>query len=167
MPISIIDVVQFAYPGQFEAGNISFVADDTVTGGISIQTWNVSGVQEPTVASLVTLFPQYEAQYNNKIALAPSLHYLRQFIDKTAQLQGNNLQYYDGNSCASYYNSTNQQYANEAKTFIAWRDSVFAYAINIVTQVNAGTMTPPAMQQFLAGIPEIVWPVVAITPVGQ
>jgi hypothetical protein len=166
MPISIVDVINFEYPGQFAAGNVSFVYDNTVPGGINIESWNISGVQQPTIASLVALFPQYQTQYNNEQALAQLTALIRPLLDSTAQLQGNNLQYYDAMSCISYYNSTNQQYANEAKTFIAWRDSIYTYAINIITQVNAGKMTVPTSTQFIAGIAPIVWPVVAITPGG-
>lgn len=154
MPISIIEVVQFKYPNQFESGNVAFFVDETIEGGINISYWNVAGVTEPTVAELVALFPTYEAQYANSVVLAQCSMQIMALLDETAKLK----QYANALSCASYANSTNTSWAAEAKAFITWRDAVFLYLINIENEVTAGTIPCPTVAAVIAGIPALTWP---------
>lgn len=67
-------------------------------------------------------------------------------------------QYSSGISCASYVDSTNPQWAEEAQTFIVWRDSVFAYGYHYLEQVQRGEITNPSIESFISGIPGMVWP---------
>ena len=60
-------------------------------------------------------------------------------------------------SCASYANSTNETWAAEASAFIAWRDSMWDYAIAIQEQAQQGGEVP-TREQFVSGFPSIVWP---------
>ncbi len=66
--------------------------------------------------------------------------------------------YGNGISCASYKDSTNVQWASEATTFIAWRDSVWGYAFTELAKVQAGTRTQPTVDDFITELPAIVWP---------
>ena len=154
MPISIVEVVEYKYPNQFEAGNVAFFVDETIEGGINIQKWSVPGVEQPAVADLVALFPTYEAQYANSVVLAQCSMQIMALLDKTAKLK----QYANALSCASYASSTNTRWAAEAKAFIDWRDAVFLYLINIENEVTAGTIPCPTVAAVIAGIPALTWP---------
>lgn len=154
MSISIVDIVQYVYPGQFESGNVAFSANPNAPGGIAISVWNVQGVPEPSVESLVALFPQYETQYENTTVMNECQVLVAQKLDAVAQ----GKQYSTAVACASYVTSSNPQWAAEAAAFVHWRDDVFVYAINIMTQVQQGTMPCPTVQEFMDGLPVIVWP---------
>jgi hypothetical protein len=154
MPISIVDVVQYVYPGQFEAGNVVFYADNQFPGGIGIQVWNVNGIPEPSIQSLVDLFPSYQQQYDNTQIFNACTKLVADKLDSVAQEK----QYSTAVACASYATSSNAQWASEAQVFIHWRDSVFEYAINIQTKVQQGQMPCPTIQEFMSGLPIIVWP---------
>ncbi len=79
---------------------------------------------------------------------------LQMAIDRKAEER----QYAGGVACASYCNSTNAQWAEEAQTFIAWRDSVFAYGYHYLEQVQSGEIPNPSIESFLSGMPGMVWP---------
>jgi hypothetical protein len=67
-------------------------------------------------------------------------------------------QFDDGVTLAGYYNSTNATWSAQAKTFVAWRDAVWAYVIAQQAAVQAGTVIQPTIAQLIAGITPIVWP---------
>lgn len=58
--MNIVDICKLKYPGEVEAGNITFgkPADE-----ILIQYWNVDGVEQPTEAALLADIPTYESTY--------------------------------------------------------------------------------------------------------
>lgn len=67
-------------------------------------------------------------------------------------------QFHDGVTLASYTASTNQQWAQEAQAFVAWRDAVWAYAYAEFDKVMAGERSQPTVSDFLNELPVIVWP---------
>lgn len=75
-------------------------------------------------------------------------------IDSTAVARG----YTDGVACASYSTSTIPAWATEAASFVAWRDSVWVYALSLLAEVKAGQREAPSMSDFIAGIPAMTWP---------
>lgn len=75
-------------------------------------------------------------------------------VDATA-IVGN---YDSGTSLASYVASTNPAWAAEAAAFVAWRDSVWAYAYAELDKVLAGQREQPDVEAFIAELPEIEWP---------
>lgn len=79
---------------------------------------------------------------------------MQQRIDATAQEKG----YNDGFACASYFNSSNAQWAAESQAFVPWRDSAFAYGYDYLAKVQSGEITTPSIEDFLSGVPVIVWP---------
>lgn len=81
-------------------------------------------------------------------------HALIPLIDKKASEK----QYLNAVSCASYVTSSNDTWADEASAFIVWRDNVYEYAFDYFKQVQEGAIRNPSMQDFLAGIPSLVWP---------
>jgi hypothetical protein len=67
--------------------------------------------------------------------------------------------YADGVSLASYASSTNETWAAEATTFIAWRDSVWAYAYGELAKVQSGRRAQPTVTVIVGELPEMVWPI--------
>jgi hypothetical protein len=76
-------------------------------------------------------------------------------VDRTAQAR----LYDSGNSLASYANSTNPRWAAEAQAFIAWRDSVWAFAYDELARVEAGERPQPTVEQIVSELAPIRWPV--------
>ena len=59
---------------------------------------------------------------------------------------------------SSYTTSGNAQWKAEDDAFIAWRDSVFAYAYQTLADVQAELIPLPSLEDFMAGIPTLTWP---------
>jgi hypothetical protein len=79
-------------------------------------------------------------------------------VDQVAQVR----RYDSGNSLASYANSTNPSWAAEAQAFIAWRDSVWAFAYDELARVEAGQRPQPTVEQIVSELTPIRWPVTAL-----
>lgn len=75
-------------------------------------------------------------------------------IDATAQER----QYDSGLSIATYAISAVERWAQEAAAFIAWRDSVWIYALAELDNVRAGERDQPSIDEFIAELPPLVWP---------
>jgi hypothetical protein len=58
----------------------------------------------------------------------------------------------------SYTTSKNPQWKAEADAFIEWRDDLFAYAYQILADVQEGKIEIPNEQEFLDNAPQLVWP---------
>lgn len=80
---------------------------------------------------------------------------IQAMVDRTAQ----DRLYDSGNSLASYANSTNPRWAAEAQAFIAWRDSVWAFAYDELARVEAGQSPQPTVEQIISELAPIRWPV--------
>lgn len=65
--------------------------------------------------------------------------------------------YESEDSIVGYISSANQQWQNEAQQFIAWRDSVWEYAINIQQEVEAQNIPAPTLDDFKNGLPALNW----------
>ena len=57
-----------------------------------------------------------------------------------------------------YTSSTNNRWKDEAAVFIQWRDKMFAYCYQVLSDVAAGKRIVPTVQELLNELPEIVWP---------
>lgn len=79
---------------------------------------------------------------------------IQKHIDATARARG----YQDGFAMAGYSSSTVQAWADEANTFIAWRDAVWVYAYAQLSAVENGQRSPPAtVEEFISELPVIDW----------
>lgn len=58
----------------------------------------------------------------------------------------------------SYAESSIPQYKNEALAVIAWRDSVWATAYQIQSDVLSGNRSVPSEQELISELPTIEWP---------
>ncbi len=148
--MNIVDVCIIQYPGQVEAGNITFRQPDD---DILIDTWNVDGVSQPTEQELLDLIPSLEAAYQLNQLKITSKSLIQNLLDTTAQAKT----YNDALHCVSYGLSTNVTWNAEAVAFIAWRDAVYESALTILTGVENGDPVPTE-SQFLAELPAMVWP---------
>lgn len=57
----------------------------------------------------------------------------------------------------SYYYSQVPRWAQDARDWIAHKDAVMEYALALINAVQSGQREPPTMQEFCAGLPQIVW----------
>lgn len=65
---------------------------------------------------------------------------------------------YDGAvACCSYYNSTNDQFREEAQKFSVWRDSVWGTCYEMIAQYKAQQITRPTLDDVLAKLPTLEW----------
>jgi hypothetical protein len=93
------------------------------------------------------LIPLTMSQYQSEAQVAA-----QNLLDSTAKSWG-----YDSLiSAASYYNSSNPQFAAESKTLVNWRDALWtaAYAIDAGIVANAQPL-PDSMDAFLALLPPV------------
>lgn len=79
---------------------------------------------------------------------------IQSMIDRTA----NEKNYADGNSLASYVNSTVPEWAAEAQAFVIWRDQIWIYSISELEKVKAGLRAQPNIEDFILELPSIEWP---------
>lgn len=78
---------------------------------------------------------------------------LQNYIDNIAREKN----YENGFTCATYVNSTNEAWKQEAQTFVAWRDACWLYAYNVYNQVENGIIPAPTLESFLSDIPAFNW----------
>lgn len=79
---------------------------------------------------------------------------IQSHVDAAAQSKN----YDSGNSLAGYVASTNPTWAAEAQAFVAWRDAVWIYAYAELDKVTGGQREAPSVEDFIAELPEMVWP---------
>lgn len=149
--MNIVDVCIIQYPGQVEAGNITFRQPEE---DILLDIWNVDGVPRPTEAELEAMIPGLEAIYQLNQLKATSKGLIQNLLDTTAQTKT----YNDALHCVSYGLSTNVTWKAEAEAFIAWRDDVYEAALAILDGVENNNDPVPTEQEFLAELPVIIWP---------
>jgi hypothetical protein len=92
-------------------------------------------------ANLATAVVSYQAAIQNH-------------VDQTAVSK----QFNDGVTLASYANSTIAAWREQALTFVAWRDAVWAYAYGELAKVQGGIRPQPTVEAILAELPAIQWP---------
>lgn len=151
MTLNLAQVCQAKYPGEVEKLNITFQVSDFFA--MRFHTWNVPGIPQPKEEDILAEADQYEQAYNKIIFIQNGDALVQERIDFTAQSR----QYNNGVYCASYAQSTNPTWAAEATAFIAWRDDIFAYALEVYSDIQEGKPIP-TQEEFVAGFPEIVWP---------
>ena len=78
---------------------------------------------------------------------------LQNFLDRKARER----QYNNALSIATYVSSTNPIWKAEADAFVAWRDAVYVYALQILTDVQNGG-SQPSIEEVIAAMPAMVWP---------
>ncbi|TGR71432.1 hypothetical protein EN837_08440 [bacterium M00.F.Ca.ET.194.01.1.1] len=90
----------------------------------------------------------------NPVSITDYENAIQNLVDSTARER----QFRDGVTLASYIGSTKPKWAAEAQAFVAWRDNVWFYAYGELAKVQAGQREQPTVEQFLAEIAPIAWP---------
>lgn len=57
----------------------------------------------------------------------------------------------------AYLSSSVPRWAQDARDWVAHRDAVMAYALEIINEVESGQRKLPTVEEFVAGLPNIVW----------
>ena len=57
----------------------------------------------------------------------------------------------------SYLTSSNVRWKTDAEDWVAHRDDVMEYALQIINDVQSGLREPPTLEEFTEGLPNIVW----------
>lgn len=60
-------------------------------------------------------------------------------------------------SCASYATSNHPKYGPEARAAVAWRDAVWDYCEQLITNVLSGQIPMPTDAELIAGLPKLNW----------
>lgn len=76
------------------------------------------------------------------------------WVDKVAVARG----YESGVLLASYTTSTVSAWAQDAASFIPWRDNVWTFVFQTQANVAAGTAPQPTISQLVASLPASPWP---------
>lgn len=149
--MNIVEILQLMYPGQVEAGNITFYMPETE---ILIQSWNVPGVPQPTEAEVMAQEPVYQWQFDYNNLVSNSTRDAAFLFDSTAQSRGYNSEL----SCISYLTSTIETWSAEATAFFNWRDSMWSYLFAKYDEYNVHGAPLPTVEALMADAPQIVWP---------
>lgn len=88
---------------------------------------------------------------------APSCEEYEAAIEVHLDQVARSRQFRDGLMLASYKESTNSQWAAEAKAFVGWRDQVWTFAFREMKRIEAGEREPPTVSKFLEELPVIDW----------
>ncbi|MFG0161162.1 hypothetical protein ACF0MN_10910 [Legionella pneumophila] len=137
--MDIFNVLRYMHP------NAQFIMDESYE---SI-TWHSQDIPKPTLQEIEAAYPSYQFYLFKKQAGK----IIQDFIDKKAQEKD----YGDGVLCASYKDSTNAQWQQEAQAFIAWRDAVWLYAYSELALIQAGEKPIPTIEEFIQSLPDLNW----------
>jgi hypothetical protein len=152
LEMTIVDVVNMKYPGEYDKGNVSFGRD--FTGPVFITKWDVPSVPKPSSEELEAMIPELKPQFDLAYLLKAGSAMIMAHLEAVAKER----QYQSALHCASYASSTNEQWQQEARAFIKWRDDVWMYAYSELALIQAGDVPVPSVESFMEGLPGISWP---------
>jgi len=146
MTINLVELTRHLYPGEIEAGNITFRQPDD---DILIDRWSVEGIEKPSEESILAQQPKIENQVSCSVLSREINNYISNLLNQDAQ----DKQYDDAISFISYANSNNEKWKNEASTFIAWRDSLYNYAYDQLILMQDNKRAIPSLEDFIKELP--------------
>ncbi|MBN7804921.1 hypothetical protein JZX86_06020 [Agrobacterium rosae] len=79
---------------------------------------------------------------------------IQSHLDATARQR----RYDSIHTAISYRDDANPVFASEAAVLFAWRSAVWTYSTAELDKVMAGERDIPTIEEFVAELPEIVWP---------
>lgn len=74
-------------------------------------------------------------------------------LDTTAQSKG----YDNGFALASYSNSTDEIFKQEAEAFVVWRDKCWRYCYDLLDKYLANEIEEPTVEYVLENMPKVEW----------
>lgn len=89
---------------------------------------------------------------------APTVDDYRVAIQNMIDAAARSRRYDSGTTIATYVNSSNPAWSNEAQAFVVWRDAVWTYAYVELDKVMLGERDQPTVADFLAELPAMEWP---------
>jgi len=114
----------------------------------------VNGVEVPLSAERIAELEARDAAWANRIPEEREYTFaIQQHLDGAAQARG----YDSALSISTYAGSSIAGWADEAAAFIAWRDSVWAYALAELAKVQNQERAVPTVEDFLTELPAINW----------
>ena len=149
--MNILDVINIVYPGQSDLGNVTVGQDGN---NIFITMWKVPNEPQPTTEKLLAMIPSLQNQFDLTYFVTNGTPLIAAYCDSVAQEK----QYDSAVSCASYVSSTIVSWREQALAFVAWRDSVYSYAIAQEQLMQSGKRSIPTFEEFKTELPDIVWP---------
>lgn len=153
MSLTFEEIILTKYPTEIKNGLIK-LKDENDGNGVIIDEWHLEEPQPDLQTVMSWDTPELQLLFTLADTKKKYSEQLQELIDLNAQEKS----YEDGVSCASYINSTNLMWKQEALTFIAWRDDCWEYAYNIQTRVENGEIEPPTIEDFINNAPAINWP---------
>jgi uncharacterized membrane protein YgcG len=149
--MNVFEILSTKYETEWFQEKMSF-KDENDGLGIVIDKWDMP-IPKPTLDEIMS----YEAEMQPIFALnqlkASILVLVEELINKTAKSKN----YGDALACASYANSTVTQWANEAQTFIAWRDALWVYCLSEFAKAKNGERDIVSAEEFITELPLISW----------
>lgn|SRR5574343_347039 len=147
--MNLVELIQLKYPNATNL--IDYSVGDHGDGVLFISRWDLPDPQpdEDTINQWMQ-----DAAINLQYLENNISEYLRRLIETKPSERG----YDNVATLSSYVTSSNTKWKAEANAFIAWRDSVFNYAYNLLDNVKNNKVPIPTEEQFIAGIPVLTWP---------
>lgn len=161
--------VRFAGTVQLDARKVARLVEDGVWGETDLDAHGLR-VAEPFIVpegKVTTGDERFEDDGRQQVfdvldAPAPEpsvlVEMFRAAIQAHLDAAAQSKRYENGNSLATYVNSTNVQWSAEAEAFVAWRDAVWVYAYAELDKVLGGLREIPTVDDFLAELPAMEWP---------
>jgi len=146
MTINLVELTRYLYPGEIEAGNITFRQPDE---DILIDKWNVEGIKKPSEESILAQQPKIE----NQVRCIILSREINNFIGNLLNQNAKNKQYDDAISLISYADSNNEKWKSEASAFIAWRDSLYNYTYDQLALMQDNKRAVPSLEEFIKELP--------------
>jgi len=146
--MNLSDIIEILHPGALIKKEIMVVDRGN---GPFIDFWDTTIYgEQPTEQALLDQAPSLQlAHFRNKIEVS-----IRELVEAKPLERG-----YDSlMTLTSYTTSSNAQWKAEADAFIAWRDSVFAYAHQTLSDAQAELISLPSLEDFMAEMPTLTWP---------
>ena len=72
-------------------------------------------------------------------------------------VDGASLMRYTTREPDAYLSSANPRWAQDARDWVAHRDAVMAYALELINDLQARTIPQPTLAEFRANLPQITW----------
>ncbi len=111
--------------------------------------WLSADIAKPTFEQLESYMPFVNIElFKNNIDIK-----VAKLLNETAKNRG----YSDSQSVLSYLLSSNAQWKLEAETFSNWRDQIWEHVYIEYMSIDVGGSIPDE-DQFIATLPQIVWP---------
>ena len=122
----------------------------TDIGQILLDYINSNNIVLPVESSELTV---YEADLTIPELIAAIQDAVQNLLDSKAH----ELNYDNGFAIASYVNSTVPKFRDEARRFIAWRDSCWAKCYEFLGLFESGEIGRPTVEQVLQSLPTLDW----------